>query len=419
MFEGKPMALLCDPPPAGVRAVDIRRLCENVIDLRLVHPTMLYEIGLMTIWKHAGHHLAFKDGERNACLSFLNSPWPCPQGKRTIARHTTQPLPSRTPILNNSDHQKEGPSCQTKEKKTAPISMVLSESDADDSNQNDYGTYHFEEHQDTHPGSDGLHKSEGCHVIRSSFEGSGRHTFPSQNFAGDGAGSFSLTLSLSFFFIMGEPSSPNRGFDFPGDKLEPHPAYDFFAPRPLPRYGEWLEANDYLLGELEAMVDEPMAVPAIEEVAEPVAEAEEEQMAAPVIDMEEDLAVLFGEDDDFEDGDFSDDDYEGVEEEKVWKVNEEWMMAPVTPPSVPAVQPSSVYEVGVIEDLSTRLGNLEYGYGQLVKKVIQVMASQMVHATDRLEQVDAQVKQGQQTATQRDETITELTQQVQVLQAAV
>nr|GFA32429.1 hypothetical protein [Tanacetum cinerariifolium] len=154
-----------DPPPAGVRAVDIRRLCENEIDLRLVHPTMLYEIGLMTIWKHAGHHLAFKDGERNACLSFLNSPWPCPQGKRTIARHTTQPLPSRTPILNNSDHQKEGPSCQTKEKKTAPISMALSESDADDSNQNDYGTHHFEEHQDTHPGSDGLHQSEGCDNI--------------------------------------------------------------------------------------------------------------------------------------------------------------------------------------------------------------------------------------------------------------
>ncbi|GKG00776.1 hypothetical protein Tco_0302466, partial [Tanacetum coccineum] len=46
-------------------------------------------------------------------------------------------------------------------------------------------------------------------------------------------------------------------------------------------------------------VDEPMVVPAIEEVAEPVAEAEEEQVIAPVVDMEEDLAALFG-DDDFE-----------------------------------------------------------------------------------------------------------------------
>ncbi|GKE86942.1 hypothetical protein Tco_1560684 [Tanacetum coccineum] len=55
----------------------------------------------------------------------------------------------------------------------------------------------------------------------------------------------------------------------------------------------WLEADDYLLGELEAMVDELMVVPAIEEVAEPAVKAEE-QMAAPVIDMEEDLAALFG-----------------------------------------------------------------------------------------------------------------------------
>nr|GEU50841.1 hypothetical protein [Tanacetum cinerariifolium] len=119
-------------------------------------------------------------------------------------------------------------------------------------------------------------------------------------------------------------------------------------------------------------------------------------MAPLVMDMEEDLVALFGEDDDFEDDDFSDDDSEGVEEEEVWEVNEEWLKAPVTPPSVLAVQPPSVYEVGgpstvaaegpsfplpapglyvpstVIEDLSTRLGNLEYGHGQLVKKVIQV-----------------------------------------------
>ncbi|GKA16483.1 hypothetical protein Tco_0696230 [Tanacetum coccineum] len=130
---------------------------------------------------------------------------------------------------------------------------------------------------------------------------------------------------------------------------------------------------------------------------------------------------------------------------------------------MPAVPPPSVYEVGgpstaaegqsfplpvpglpvppsVIEDLSTRLGNLEYGHGQLVKKVIQVsdaevaagvtigeiglrvfaiegkvqvMASQMVHAADRFEQIGTQVEQGQQTATQRDEVIAGLTQQAQ------
>nr|GEU68355.1 hypothetical protein [Tanacetum cinerariifolium] len=163
-------------------------------------------------------------------------------------------------------------------------------------------------------------------------------------------------------------------------------------------------------------------------------------MIAPGIHPEKDIAMLY------KDDDFSDDDSEGFEEEKLWKVNKEWLMAPVTPPSVPAVQPLSVYEVGVIEALSTRLGNLEYGHGHLVKKVIQVgdaevaasvsigkigpmvfaiegqvqvMASQMVQAVDIWEQVGAQVEQGQQTATQRDEEISILTQQVQALQAAV
>ncbi|GKE97876.1 hypothetical protein Tco_0021227, partial [Tanacetum coccineum] len=54
-----------DPPSTGVRADDIRRLIENVVDLRLVHASMLYEIGLTIIWKHVGHHPAFKDAERN------------------------------------------------------------------------------------------------------------------------------------------------------------------------------------------------------------------------------------------------------------------------------------------------------------------------------------------------------------------
>ncbi|GKF73273.1 hypothetical protein Tco_0219605, partial [Tanacetum coccineum] len=106
--------------------------------------------------------------------------------------------------------------------------------------------------------------------------------------------------------------------------------------------------------------------------------------------MDEDIAMLFGDDD------FEDDDYEGFDEEEVWEVDEEWLVASVTPPSMPAVPPPSVYEVrgpstavaegqsfpllvsrlpvppSAIKDLSTRLGNLEYGHGQLVKKVIQV-----------------------------------------------
>ncbi|GJV80253.1 hypothetical protein Tco_1516123 [Tanacetum coccineum] len=97
---------------------------------------------------------------------------------------------------------------------------------------------------------------------------------------------------------MGEPLSLDRIFDFPVDELEPHPAYNFFAPGPLPGYAG-------------AEVDEPMVVPAIEEIVEPVAKAAE-QIAALVIDMKEDLAALFGEDDDFED-----DDSEGFDEDEV------------------------------------------------------------------------------------------------------
>ncbi|GJY80276.1 hypothetical protein Tco_0493027 [Tanacetum coccineum] len=244
---------------------------------------------------------------------------------------------------------------------------------------------------------------------------------------------------------MGEPLSLDHVFDFPVNELEPHPAYDFFIPGLLPGYSGnpnnhnmWLKADDYLLRELEAMVDEPMVVPAIEEVAEPIAEEEEEhviapvvdmeeeQMDAPMIDLEEDLAVLFGDDD------FEDDAFDGFDEEEVWEVNEEWMMAPTTPSLMLAVPPPSVYEVGgphtaadegpslphsasgfpvppsVIEDLSTRLGNLEYGHGQLVQKVIQVIASQMTHVADRWEQAGAQVEQGRRPG-QRDETLLSLT----------
>ncbi|GJY16510.1 hypothetical protein Tco_0386932 [Tanacetum coccineum] len=95
-----------------------------------------------------------------------------------------------------------------------------------------------------------------------------------------------------------------------------------------------------------------MVVPAVKEVVEPVVEAEEKQVIAPVVDvvegqmdapmmdMEEDLAVLFGDDD------FEEDASDGFGEEEVWEVNEDWLMAPTTPPSVLAVPPPNVYEVG-------------------------------------------------------------------------
>ncbi|GJX29849.1 hypothetical protein Tco_0237928 [Tanacetum coccineum] len=195
---------------------------------------------------------------------------------------------------------------------------------------------------------------------------------------------------------MGEPLSPDRVFDFPMD--EPHPACDFFAPAPLPRYAGnpnnnngWLAADDYLLGELEAMMDERMVVPAVDEIAEQMDVPVVEEVAELVVKAEEeqDLVVLFGDDD------FEDDALDGFSEEEIWEVNEDWLMALTTPPPVLAVPPPSVYEVGgpstavaegpsfpqvalglpvppcMIEDLSTRLDNLEYGHGQLVQRVIQ------------------------------------------------
>ncbi|GKF10160.1 hypothetical protein Tco_0048086 [Tanacetum coccineum] len=133
-----------------------------------------------------------------------------------------------------------------------------------------------------------------------------------------------------------------------------------------------------------------MVDPVIDELAEPIVEVEE-QMVAPVTDMEEDLAMLF-DDDDFSDDGLDDDE----DDEEVLEMDEEWLMAPVTPPSMPVMPPPSTYEVGgsstttiegrsltllapgvlvppsVVEDLCTRIGNLEYGHVQLVKKVIMV-----------------------------------------------
>ncbi|GJR98150.1 hypothetical protein Tco_0270324 [Tanacetum coccineum] len=151
---------------------------------------------------------------------------------------------------------------------------------------------------------------------------------------------------------MAEPLSSDRVFDFPVDEPEPHPPYDFFAPRPLSGYAGnpnnnngWIEVDVPILGELGVVANEPMVGPIVDEIAEPIVEAKE-QVIALVVDVDEDIAMLFSDDD------FEDDDSEGFDEEEVWEVNEEWLMAPVTPPPMQAVPLPSVYE--------------------LVKKVIQV-----------------------------------------------
>ncbi|GJR45999.1 hypothetical protein Tco_1314102 [Tanacetum coccineum] len=231
------------------------------------------------------------------------------------------------------------------------------------------------------------------------------------------------------------------------NKPESHPAYDFFGPGPLPGYAGnpnningWIEADVPLLGELSevgeplgAEVDELMVDPMIDEIVEPIVEVEE-QMVALAMDMEGDLAVLFGDNDFSDDGPNDDED-----DEEVWEVNEEWLMAPVTPPSMPVMPPPSTYEVGgpstvaaeghsltllalgvhvppsVIEHLCIRMGNLEYCHRQLVKKVIAVSDTEVADSIAIGEICPrVSVVEGQ-----RDEATAGLSQQVQTLQAAM
>nr|GEY94907.1 hypothetical protein [Tanacetum cinerariifolium] len=168
---------------------------------------------------------------------------------------------------------------------------------------------------------------------------------------------------------MGEPLSPDRVFDFPMDEPEPHPAYDFFAPGPIPGYAGnlnnnngWIEAYVPSLRELRAVVDEPTVGPLVDEIAELIVKAEQ-QVIALVIDMEEDITMLFS------DGNFSDNDSEGFEDEEE-----------VGGPSTVATEgqsftlpaPGFPVHLSVIKDLSTRMSNMEYVHRQLMKKVIQV-----------------------------------------------
>nr|GEX79097.1 hypothetical protein [Tanacetum cinerariifolium] len=161
---------VADPSPTGVRAEDICRLCENIIDLRPVHPTMLYAIGLTTIWKHVGYHLVFKDGEGTGVRVGKGLAL---TANEVIPQHITLPLPSGSQIPEKSDHQKvgeyenervlaakrkaraakdwadgkraatEGASQRPKKKKTSHLSFALSDSEADGSPRSGFGTHHY------------------------------------------------------------------------------------------------------------------------------------------------------------------------------------------------------------------------------------------------------------------------------------
>nr|GEW56515.1 MAK10-like protein [Tanacetum cinerariifolium] len=141
-------------------------------------------------------------------------------------------------------------------------------------------------------------------------------------------------------------------------------------------------------------------------------------MVALVVDMKEDLAMLFGDDD------FSDDDFEGfTDDEEVWEVNKEWLMAPVTPPLMPDIPLPSTYEVGgpstvAVEGHSFTLptpgfpmpSDVEVADGIAIKEIIprafavegqvQAIMSRMVQVVGKIEQRDMQIQQLQTMVTE-------------------
>nr|GEX47493.1 hypothetical protein [Tanacetum cinerariifolium] len=162
-----------------------------------------------------------------------------------------------------------------------------------------------------------------------------------------------------------------------------------------------IEADVPLLGKLGeigeplgAEVDDLIVDPVIDELVEPIVEVEE-QMVSPVVYMMRELAKLFGivakqallfGNDNFSDDGPNDDE----DDEEVWDVNEDWLVAPVTLTLMLVMSLPSTYEVGgpstaaaeghsltmlapgfpvrlsMIENLCTRMDNLESDAGHCI-----------------------------------------------------
>ncbi|GJS33520.1 hypothetical protein Tco_0531902 [Tanacetum coccineum] len=131
----------------------------------------------------------------------------------------------------------------------------------------------------------------------------------------------------------------------------------------------------------------------------------EEQMVAPVVDMEGDLAMLFG-DDDSSDDSLDDDEVD----EEVW----EEVHLPLLLRDIALLEPRVPVPLLVIEDLCTRMGNLEYGHGQLVKKVITMSDAEVADGIaigeigPRVFAVEGQVQTLQAAVQHRDVQIQQL-----------
>nr|GFB64329.1 hypothetical protein [Tanacetum cinerariifolium] len=141
---------VADLSPSGVCAKDIRLLCEHVVDLRPVHPDMLYEIGLNTILE-----------TRRVPPSLYRCRMECGVkiGRGTALRPDEKVVESGDACIMEAKEKKkgqdvqskvtgkrrgtEGPSQCVKKKKTAPIILDLSPGSENLGSQpSDVETYH-------------------------------------------------------------------------------------------------------------------------------------------------------------------------------------------------------------------------------------------------------------------------------------
>ncbi|GJZ37224.1 hypothetical protein Tco_0583415 [Tanacetum coccineum] len=180
---------VADLPPSSIRAEDVHRLCEHVIDLRYVHAVMLYVIGLTIMWKHVGVIRPLKMAKGMVTLLIsgrLSSPklsyallsnllllccffvlaanmseflrFPMAKGVRigkgtslrpdeVIKQHTTPPLPAGIPIPDKSGFQKvvehgDERILAAKEKKKAQQALDKAVGKQDGSPRSGSGTVH-------------------------------------------------------------------------------------------------------------------------------------------------------------------------------------------------------------------------------------------------------------------------------------
>ncbi|GJY82080.1 hypothetical protein Tco_0494831 [Tanacetum coccineum] len=193
---------MAGPSPMGVWAEDICRLCKNIIDLLLVHPAMLYEIGLTTIWKHVGHHLVFKDGDGNVATSmsqFIKFPM-----SGGVVEHEDERVLAAQQKARATKDKADGKRSAAEGNDTEINSPNKASSPHSEHSLQSQHSAHSDEDTHAHSNGDGLYHDERgeharrhafgstCRVLNSSPGGSARRVFPQRNHGGDKIGLFPL-----------------------------------------------------------------------------------------------------------------------------------------------------------------------------------------------------------------------------------